>query len=405
MKRSVMMAESRTCGFFRKEPPLKALLFALLVTFAAACKSAEPEPVRPLPFHVAVIPIQSARNHEVTASESDDATPMRLTPDYGALTQELASALSHGTFTRVTLLEPRPAAAADAPVNAAAGATDDAEDDWQRQAREIGADLIVECELSYTPVIHRDTNPNFWLNLPLFLIGGPFCWFLKDQEYSADVELAGTFHDLRAMERTSAQLADRQARVVSTNARFQGVDMNFIERAQGNIGKYAVTIFVPSGFLAKDSRKLAAELDAEVVKGISDGFARSVQQKRKDLVRSEFVSPFYLDPDQVQLTIEGAQLRVRGPVYLEPSSDVDSMEEFRLKLAGKTIEREFAEPKTETGPGNRPRLRYDIDERIELGETSGPLTLEVVAVKRHVRSYTFAVPAHKPVPAVVASAD
>ncbi len=368
-----------------------ALLFAVGVV---ACKSAETQPQKPLPFHVAVIPIQDARIREVKESE-DDATAMRLAPDYGVLTERIAGALSNGTFTRVSLLTPRTAAA---PVDASAGSADAALDDdhWQRQARELGADLIVECELSYAPVVRRDTNGNFWLNLPLFLLGGPFCYFLKDQAYSADVELAGTFHDLRAMERTSAQLADRQARVVSTNARFQGVDMNFIQRAQGNVGKYAVSLLIPSGFLAKDSRKLAHELDTEVVNDISAGFAKSVQQKREDLVRSTFVSPFYLDPDQVLLTVEGAQLRVRGPVYLLPNSDVDSMVEFRLKLAGKSVEREFGEPKHEPGPGGRQYSRYDIDELIELGDGEGLLTLELVAVKRNVRSYTFAVPARMP---------
>ncbi len=397
MKRSVKISMNATCGSIRKtEPPLKILYAVVIASSLLACKSAEQKPAKPLPFHVAVIPIQDARVREMKETP-DDATDMRLVPDYDALTQKIANALSKGTFTRVSLLTPRkspdvtPAEASSGPA-AQVAIDEDAGDDWQRQARELGADLIVECELSYAPVIRRDTNSNFWLNLPLFLIGGPFCYFLKDHAYSADVELAGTFHDLRAMERTSAQLADRQARVASTNARFQGVDMNFIERAQGNVGKYAVSLLVPSGFLAKDSRKLANELDVEVVNEISSGFAKSVQQKREDLVRSEFVSPFYLDADQVLLTVEGAHVRVRGTVYLEQNNDVDSMEEFRLKLGGKSVAREFAEPKREPGPGGRSYLRYDIDERIELGESEGPLTLEVVAVKRHVRSYTFAVP-------------
>ncbi len=370
--------------------------FAILFAFSlAACKSAEQQPAKPLPFHVAVIPIQDARPREAKES-GDGATEMRLKPDYEALTQQIARALSSGTFTRVSLLSPRPAAL---PVDASAGTANpvDEGDYWQLQARELGADLIVECELSYAPVVRRETNSNFWLNLPLFLLGGPFCYFLKDQVYSADVELAGTFHDLRAMERTSAQLADRQARVVSTNARFQGVDMNFIQRAQGNVGKYAVSLLIPSGFLAKDSKKLAHELDIEVAHDISAGFAKSVQQKRDDLVRSEFVSPFYLDPDQVLLTVEGTQLRVRGPVYLLPNNDVDSMVKFRLKLGGKSVEREFGEPKHEPGPGGRQYSRYDIDERIELGAGEGPLTLDIVAVKGNVRSYTFALPPRAPV--------
>jgi hypothetical protein len=379
---------------------LKSHVALSLVLVASACKSAEAKPTKPLPFHVAIIPIQNGRIRDVKVSDEEGATPMRLEPDYAVLTREIAAALSNGTFTRVSLLTPRAASVPEAPASGPAidanASTAEEGDDWQRQARELGADLIVECELSYVPVIRRDTNSNFWLNLPLFLLGGPFCYFLKDQEYSADVELAGTFHDLRAMERTSAELADRQARVASTNARFDGVDMNFIERAQGNVGKYAVSLLIPSGFLAKDSRKLANELDTEVMKDISNGFAKSVHQKREDLVRSSFVSPFYLEPDQVELTVEGSQLHVRAPVYLLPNQEVDVMVEFRLKLAGKTLEREFGEPKSEPGPGGRPYQRYDIDERIDLGAGEGPLTLDIVGVKRHVRSYTFALPARTP---------
>lgn len=365
---------------------MKAIVVALSVVSLAACKSTESRPTKPLPFHVAVIPIQDARVREVKVGGDENATEMRFAPDFGDLTQKVADALAHGTFTRVSLLTPRaPSGAVDANADPA--------EDWQRQARELGADLIVACELSYEPTIRRDTNGNFWLNVPLFLIGGPFCYFLKDQAYSADVELAGTFHDLRAMERTSAQLGDRQAQVVETNARFDGVDMNFIQRAHGNVGKYAVSFLIPAGFLARDSRALASELDDEVVKEISDGFAKSVQQKRDDLVRSKLVSPFYLDPDQVQLSIEGNQLHVRGPVYLLPNSEVDSMTAFRLKLGESKLEHEFGEPQSEPGgPGGRSYLRYDIDDKIDLGKGDGQLTLELVAVARHVRSYTFAVP-------------
>lgn len=368
----------------------RGLLALALAVWLSACASTQQEERKPLPFHVAVIPIVNPRLREATQGPGERAggvTAMRLQPNLVALSRTVVRVLDGRVFTRATLLEPE--------LSNTAGESSPAGGprDRMREARAIDADLVLECELDYDPTIRQEANANFWLNLPLFLLGGPFCYFVKDRSYSADVELLGSFYDVHAIDGESVHLGDRLARILFTNARFQGVDLNFITRAQGNLTKYAVSILIPAGFLAKESDPLAQELEEEVSQTLSSEFARSVQQKRENLVHAQYLAPFWLDSDHMQVEREAdGRVRVRGRVHLVNGTSAERMTRYRLRTDEHSVEGEFAADAPDSGAG-RPSA-YEIYERLEApdGTTTIKLDLEAGTRNRFLRTYTLAIP-------------
>lgn len=362
--------------------PIAVLVVGLALS---ACKSTHrDEAANPLPFHVALIPIvaSTVRNAEPVR---EGATDMELAPDLGRLSLEVVRALDRRAFTKVTLL----AAGGDVPADEAKDARDAR---WVNAARAAGADLVLECSLDLAPAIHREVNGNFWLDFPLFLIGGPFVWFVKDNEYGADVELRGEFYDVSAIDGEDVRLGSPLARVLFASEAFDGVDLNFLQRG-GNVGHYAASILIPSGFLARSNDDLERDLAGIVVDDLSEDFAASVIKKRDELARSDLVAPFHLDPNESRIERDAdGGLRLRGTVLLREESAIERMGAYRVRIAGRDVEREFGDPEPDLRGGRW--IVYRIDEPLvpAAGETTFALELEARARNRFVRTYTFALP-------------
>lgn len=361
-------------------------LLALLAALTAACKSAPKEKrTDPLPFHVAVIPLETPIVREANA-KADDATDMQLTPDLARLSRAISQSLSHGAFTQVSLLS------RDDVDRKGELTSQERSARWLAAARKAGADLVLECELELTPTIHQAANGNFWLDFPLFLVGGPFVWFVKDRTYSADVELRGSFYDLGAIDGEEVPLGSPLARVLSAGDSFGDVDLNFFQR-KGNVGHYAASILIPSGFLAHENDDLEKDLDKVVIERLSKDFAASVVKKRDELARSDLVAPFHFDPDDTHVVLEpDGGYRLKGTVLLRDGGVVERMAGYRIRIAGKEIEREFGD--AEPGLRGGRWIVYRIDERIDAaaGTKTFALELEARARDRFVRTYTFALP-------------
>ncbi|MEC8653220.1 MAG: hypothetical protein VXY92_11745, partial [Planctomycetota bacterium] len=144
----------------------------VLTALLAGCAS-QSSNVERLPFHVAIAPPVVRVDAQMASQQRDgDATELSLAIDAEKVAEQLAQSMS-ATFMQVTTL------AADA---AASKSTRG----WAQKARGVGADMLLLPKLTYSPTVHSSLNDRFWLNLPLFAIGGPLNWFVADRSYYCD---------------------------------------------------------------------------------------------------------------------------------------------------------------------------------------------------------------------------
>lgn len=357
----------------RRFAPIVAL--ALLGQSCAGTPEPEPEP---LPFHVALIPLSSSTVRESPQiAEHPDATEMDLRPDPLDVSHALADALRSTCFTDVTVLEPPPTPG---------GVPRPTDDDWIRLAREARADLVYEFSLRHEETIREDKNGLFWLNVPLFLVGGPGCYFLDDHTYRVEAELTGSLYDLYAIDGDEIRLGDPSARVALTNVRFEEVDLDFIDRADGT-GEFGVSLICPSGFLAEDDEGVEAVVNEAVVADLARQVVASLQSRRADILRPEYLVPFVVDPDSVAIELLGDDsFRLEAPVELRSDAAVLRMHSYRLEVGDEVREGVF--PDVPTGEPYRVVEAFAAPPEVELVR----LELCAGARDRFVRAYTFRLP-------------
>jgi len=243
--------------------------FALTVlAVLAACRSAETRPAgEPLPFHVALMPTD-VKLPEPSTGEPD----MQLTLDPADVVQALARGLTEHGFARVTVLttdEEESAELERAPASAR-------DRHWQDRARALGADLLVRTTLSYEPAIETHTNDRFWLNLPLFFLGGPMCWFVDDRSYEVAARLQADFYDVSDVH---DELPQWTLLPLPLYVEFERADLDFLRRADG-LGDYALSILVPAGLLARESDEVAAEVEEQFLASLGEQLVAKVQAQR-----------------------------------------------------------------------------------------------------------------------------
>ena len=68
-------------------------------------------------------------------------------------------------------------------------------------------------------------------NLPLFLLGGPACYFVDDVSYHGEARLSGQVFDLNAIRAEHATLEDGRAQLLHVESRFQEATLDFLDRA------------------------------------------------------------------------------------------------------------------------------------------------------------------------------
>ena len=155
-------------------------LFGVVVLVGSGCKSQTVQDAEPLPFHVALIPVET-RMVESESTAKGGETDLSLELDGGGFSRELATALDGTCFSKVSLLEPSTSAASAAPREV-----------WLEGAQALNADLVLEATLSYDEEIRTSLNDKFWLNLPLCTrSAAPGTWFVNDRSYHFDVRLDG----------------------------------------------------------------------------------------------------------------------------------------------------------------------------------------------------------------------
>lgn len=374
----------------RTPRPVPLALCAALATLAS-CASTSQSSHDAMPFHVALLPVVATGTSGTHVAAQDDGVRLSLEP--GALSRDLRSSLDGACFTRASLLAP-PAGVPAAEFETWSASERD--DHWLAEAERIGADLVLECEVASSGRAVGAANDKFWLNLPLFLLGGPSCYFVGDRTYTGDARLRAALYELHALRSGRATLADGRSRVVQAEARFRSESLTFLERADGGVGQYLLSLVVPAGLLAREGRGVEESLSTSLAEQLSSGLTEELGRQRDEIADADRVAPFRLDP-AVRIEASEGELAVRGDVLLRVG-DVERMEECLVRHGG-------AQARVELGAGARDDAlssrreeirRIPFAARLPRVEHERFVRIELVAGGRTpiVRSFTLPVDLH-----------
>jgi hypothetical protein len=364
------------------------LLPLAILTLASSCASTEPLEVRMLPYRVAIIPIAAPTIGAISPGELPGyATGLELELDCDTIAQAVSDALETYCFPSVEVLS---IDMSDASTNAF-----ERERLALERAAEVNADLVVELDLRYDQQIYRERAGVFWLSIPLFFLAWPLGWLMEDNDYHADVELTTTVYDRNALEAGNFALGDPAARIVSASARFAGTGLDFIDRSD-SFTPYAVGILIPSCFLAHKTQKVVAGVSASITQQLVAQVVNGLQGRRDELVEAEWIAPFHVNVDEVQLQRDGDHLSASGTAEISDSSLVDRIEAFYFNAGADTIvvRPEVVSVNPETGA-----MEFSFDARVPIAADSTTLRLrcETGSRDRFVRSYTFNLPNEQPI--------
>ena len=373
-------------------PPSRAhAVMAAIAVIATSCAGPRTPTEPALPFHVAVIPFEVGALEEAEAATDGDVA---LALDPGEVSRVATDVLGRGCFARTTLLRPPAGMNADE-----FGRLPRHERDahWMAQMRAVGADLLLEAELSWSPRVRSECNEKFWTNLPLFLLGGPACYFVDDVAYRGRARLSGDFHDVRALLEDRATLEDGRARLLHVDARFQEVSLDFLDRAGGNVGSYATSIVVPAGLLSHESRSAEAKLVSVASEDLARGFARAVREGAREILVADDLAGFHLDP-RYELEIRGDRVFFRGEAVLR-RGDLERMDSYSIRVGDREVTGEFADgvPDAENSTRRARYLRYPFEAVVPLESGADHATIELVAGGQgaSVRTFTIAIGSHR----------
>jgi hypothetical protein len=371
--------------------PAAATLLALFASCATQVRRDEPA----LPFHVALVPIQCATPAGAsTPQAAGDAGSvhegLKLAIDAAALSEALRATLQSTCFARVTLLAPPDG---DGGAEFARWSPEKRNAYWIAASAKAGADLILESELRTAPELRGKMNEKFWLNLPLFFLGGPFCYFIGDNSYVADARLDAWLYDLRPIAASQATLADGRSELTHVQARFRGTDLDFIDRADGNVGWYAASLVVPAGLLSRNNESVERCVAGTAITELAQGLMKELRGESEQVLLGEHVTSFHVASEST-VTCEDGVIRFHGSVLLR-TGEIQRMDAWRLEAGERSIEGEFhdAAADTELTTARNRYLRYALDVRLPSTCDAKEARLTLVGGGRDtsVRTFTFEV--------------
>jgi hypothetical protein len=393
MTRHARTRRSGVCG------SLLVLLAGLgtgLVAGLVACSGPETQgPARSLPFHVAVLPVQIRPEVGAAAPVGEDppdvAEDLRLVFRETDVTAGLTAALREQCFVLATPLvypESRDDFL-DLP-------PDEQDRYWIQAAEEIGADLLVSAQFVYREGVRTDTNNSFWLNLPLFLLGGPMTWFVDDRSYFLDAELDVEVFELQPLVNETTNLDNQDARLQRIDSDIQEARLDFLDRAD-HAGHYALSIVWPSGWIATETEETAAELQQAMIDALVGEVVRKIDDQSSLLVQADGLVDFHVVPEDLRLTRkqDGAGYDLQGEVLLRRGRNtVQSMGVGRLEWGEDSSERVRLEAFTvdeAVGRGDS-YLRYPFSFHLPAGELPDVARLTLTDGSADQKSRTYHLP-------------
>ncbi len=279
-------------------PVLAGCILALGLTMTG-CATAS-NATSKLPFHVAIVPPVAIADTAALPQEDGNETEVAFAVDSNQLLQQMEQALGQA-FCKVSRLT----APADADPDAASVAL-------LAQAKQQGADLILRTTLSYDPKIRTALNDRFWLNLPLFALGGPFGWFVADRSYFCNCRLEGQLFDVSVALASPGKSLETTARVLRVERETKEASLNFLDRASG-VGPYLLSFICPAGLIGRESDAVPAELDTAVVNQLCQAMAKALQDRATEVVESDLVA---FHPRAVRVEREGGKRYLVGEMVL-----------------------------------------------------------------------------------------
>lgn len=299
----------------RSKCPMLALAVLL-----AGCASQQ-EVAAPLPFHVAVIPVTvEAAAPGVVQATADGATEengaetqeLVLNFDSAAMTDRLTTSLQQ-TFARVSQLE-QPDGGNGLP------------ESWLAQAESIGADLVVDATLRFDPQLTTSLNDRFWLNLPLFALGGPATWFVADRSYHCNVVLEARVFDLPWAASPAVRMLDERSKITGMEREAKESSLSLVDR--GSFDHFMLSVLVPAGFVGTEANAVPEGVGEEVMTKLCDSIRDALRERREDLARIARVA-FHAQDVRVETTAGSRSLVGRFVLKL---GEVSELGELRYRL-------------------------------------------------------------------------
>lgn len=336
-----------------------------------------------LPFHVAILPPVAVPDTTLLQKEGNP-TELGFVVDEPQLLQQLETALK-ATFLQVSLLSPAAAGSAGSGPSEAGQTAAAAQ---LQQAQATGADLILQTTLRYQPAIRTSLNDRFWLNLPLFALGGPFGWFVSDRSYHCNTRLDGQLFDVGVAGTSPDRDLTNACRVLRVDRGTTEASLNFLDRADGP-GAYVLSLVCPAGLLAARSDAVPAELDTTVVTQLCQALAESMQDRATEITESDLVD---FHPRGVRVSDEGGQRFLTGDMVLG-LSQANELGSLRYRFGnGPFVDAAWqSDAVVDAGGGGRARKVYTF--KIPLaGASSDRVQVEVEQLDRFSTRRTFTFP-------------
>jgi len=262
---------------------------------------------------------------------------------------------------------------------------------WIKACAEADADLVLECDVKVPRRAIYTRNEKFWLNLPVFLIGGPLCYFVKDTTFTPDGEarLGAVLHQVRPIRSGRATLANGFAEVARCDVRFDGVSFDFIDRAQ--VGNYFASLVCPPGLLARGNDRVCQRFASEVSQGLASGLSHEIEASSSSILKTESLADFFLKPD-VEAVASGQDVRVHGEVAIRSASGAD-MREYVIFYGNRRVIGALTDPEPDTllSTGREQFLKLRFSETLPRQEQVDKVRIELVQGGRDQIARTFTV--------------
>lgn len=347
-----------------------ALLSAALLAGCASQSSS----VERLPFHLGIARPVVRLDEQMASQQSDgDTTRLSLAIDADKVAEKLAQSMSE-TFVQVSTL----AAGADAPMS---------KRDWAEMAQEVGADILLFPKVTYSPSVHTSLNDRFWLNLPLFAIGGPLNWFVADRSYFCNTELAGQLIDISAATAVGMvqEAVDDNARIIDITSPASEASLSFLDRADGTV-PFMLSLVIPAGLIASESDGAGEALDSVVIAQLSRDMASNMLNRGNSITRWRLIS---FHPRNLRVDVVDGQRALRGELSLETGA-ASAVSKMRYRLGAQGWHDTAAEETGRSLPTAVSRGRKTYRFEIPLEETfQGVVQFEVTQNDRFSSNRTF----------------
>ena len=368
----------------------RRLAWLLASVLLGACRSVDPPPSRPMPFHVALAPIQVV---EVIDDYDGAGHRLELGPnELERLNANLTRELSASSFVQLTRLES---------LAAPLGFDNDVSAFLQAARSNTRADLLITFKLRHGTTIYEETNPYIQSAAPFTWLPGPQLWFVPDRRYGARCTLNVYVYDLSRFEhRAGVGPVGIRPWFFSHTVTLSQLYLNYIDRVGWKLAYYLPGLILPSVILDLEDEDFEQDLRELMVDRLAEQLAQELQGRSIDLIRNEHEYGFFLE-DQFTNIVRGedgltsVEFSLSHKVVHSPNEPKELQlwsEDGRAPLVTKRLDGTDLDEAQRDNPEQQGHARYSFRLRTQLPNGARHLRLRVGDAPRIWREFTFAVP-------------